>query len=115
MAPGTTAARLEKNLAGPLDSAPHVSYIADMRRAIGQCARWQKGHIMSTTKTEAQRIEAIRAALRAKYGKGKHRITGHIGINEQIHVYSQMPNSIETGWWLMGDMIEAELRLGLES
>lgn len=115
MAPGTIAARQQKIFSCPLDTLICVSYIEDMRRAIRHCARWQKGHIMSTTKTEAQRIEAIRAALRAKYGKGKHRITGHIGVNEQIHVYSQMPNSIETGWWLMGDMIDAELRLGLES
>lgn len=68
---------------------------------------------MTRTRPEAARVKAIRAALRAKYGKHHHRIVGHIGVNEQIHVYSQMPNSIETGWWLMGDMQDAELRLGL--
>lgn len=67
----------------------------------------------TATKTDAQRIEAIRAALRDRYGKGKHRIVGHIGVNEQISVYSKMPNSIEVGWWLMGDMVDAENWLGL--
>lgn len=60
-------------------------------------------------------VENVRNALRERYGKGKYRITGHIGINEEVHVYSQMPNSIETGWWLMGDLTDAELRLGIKT
>jgi hypothetical protein len=30
-----------------------MSYITDLRRAVGHCASWQKGHIMSTTYTAA--------------------------------------------------------------
>ena len=63
--------------------------------------------------TDKARIQAIRTALRAKYGDRKYKIVGHVGVNETIHVYSQMPNSVETGWWLMGDMLDAEMRLGL--
>lgn len=67
----------------------------------------------TTTKTEAQRVKALRAALADRYGKGNYKIVGHIGTTEQIHVYGKMPNSIKTGWWLMGDMVLAECWLGL--
>jgi hypothetical protein len=65
---------------------------------------------MTTTKPSAVRIEAVRAALRAKYGVRGHRITG----DGAVHVYSTMPNSIETGWWLMGDLVSAECHLGID-
>lgn len=67
----------------------------------------------TATKTEAQRIKTLRAALSERYGKGKYKIVGHIGSNEQIHIYGKMPNSSETGWWLMGDMVIAEAWMGL--
>jgi hypothetical protein len=60
----------------------------------------------------SKRIATIRAALVDKYGPRNHRITGHTGWQE-VHVYSQMPNSIETGWWLLGDLDFAEWYLDL--
>jgi len=54
-------------------------------------------------------IKTLRAALRAKYGAGRYRITR----NDEVHVYGLMPNSQTVGWWLMGDLLGAELRLGL--
>jgi len=49
------------------------------------------------------------AALRAKYGAGQYRITK----NDEVHVYGLMPNARTVGWWLMGDILTAELWLGL--
>ena len=54
-------------------------------------------------------IKTLRAALRAKYGAGNYRITR----DDEVHVYWLMPNSQTVGWWLMGDLLSAELRLGL--
>ena len=53
--------------------------------------------------------ETLRSALRAKYGAGHYRITR----DDEVHVYGLMPNSQTVGWWLMGDILGAELRLGL--
>lgn len=66
----------------------------------------------TAAKSEVQRIKAIREALRAKYGAGKHRITGCASY-WTVEVYSQKPNSSETGWWVMGDLVDAENWLGL--
>ena len=49
------------------------------------------------------------AALRAKYGAGQYRITQ----NDEVHVYGLMPNARTVGWWLMGDILTAELWMGL--
>ena len=49
------------------------------------------------------------AALRAKYGVGQYRITQ----NDEVHVYGLMPNARTVGWWLMGDILTAELWMGL--
>jgi len=49
------------------------------------------------------------AALRAKYGAGQFRITQ----NDEVHVYGLMPNARTVGWWLMGDILTAELWMGL--
>ncbi len=62
---------------------------------------------------DSARVKAVREALRYKYGPRSYKITGHIGVNEQISVYSKMPNSGTVGWWLMGDIIDAEIRLGI--
>lgn len=51
----------------------------------------------------------LRSALRAKYGANCYRITR----NDEVHIYGQMPNSTKVGWWLMGDILTAELWLGL--
>jgi hypothetical protein len=53
--------------------------------------------------------ETLRAALRAKYGVGHYRITQ----NDEVHIYGLMPNARTVGWWLMGDILSAELWLGL--
>ncbi len=63
-------------------------------------------------KTEKARIAAVREALRARYGSGNHRITGHEGYRT-VSVYSKMPNSNQIGWWLIGDLLAAEMWLGL--
>ena len=56
-------------------------------------------------------IKTLRAALRAKFGPRCYRITR----NDEVHVYGLMPNSQTVGWWLMGDILGTELRLGLHA
>jgi ribosomal protein S17 len=51
----------------------------------------------------------LRVALRAKYGAHHYRITQ----NDMVHIYGVMPNSATVGWWLMGDILIAELWMGL--
>ena len=58
------------------------------------------------------RIANLRKALRAKYGARKYKIVG-TSFCEEIHIYSLMPNSIVTGWWIMGDLDHAELRMDI--
>jgi hypothetical protein len=50
----------------------------------------------------------LRFALREKYGARCYRITR----NAEVHIYGQMPNNSNFGWWLMGDILTAELWLG---
>ncbi len=33
--------------------------------------------------------------------------------NDEVHIYGLMPNARIVGWWLMGDILTAELWLGL--
>jgi hypothetical protein len=68
---------------------------------------------MTNAKTRAQRIATLRKALVAKYGVRKYRITG-TAMAEEVHVYSQIPASIVTGWWLIGDLEHAEDRMDIE-
>ena len=53
--------------------------------------------------------ETLRAALRAQYGVNHYRITQ----NDEVYIYGLMPNDRLFGWWLMGDILTAELWLGL--
>ena len=53
--------------------------------------------------------ETLRAALRAQYGANHYRITR----DDEVHIYGLMPNARDVGWWLMGDILTAELWLGL--
>jgi hypothetical protein len=48
-----------------------------------------------------QREKQLRELLRRDYGARKYRIVG-TGVNSAIHVYGKMPNSVETGWYLLG-------------
>lgn len=57
-------------------------------------------------------IKTLRAALRAKFGNRKYKIIGTVCC-EQVHIYGLMPNSQTVGWWLMGDILTAELWMGL--
>ena len=59
---------------------------------------------MTTDKGRQQRIAALRKALADRYGARRYRIT----VDGDVHVYGQMPNSIVTGWWYMGDLEQAE-------
>lgn len=59
------------------------------------------------------RVAALRKALRIRYGRWNYRITGHIGVTEEVHIYGRMPNSQTIGWWVMGDVVTAEAWLGL--
>jgi hypothetical protein len=45
-----------------------------------------------------QKTRKLRKLLRRDYGARCYRITK----NEEVHVYGKMPNSIVTGWWLLG-------------
>ena len=51
----------------------------------------------------------LRAALREKYGPRCYRITR----GGDVHVYGKMPNSDIVGWWFMGDILIAELWMGV--
>ena len=53
----------------------------------------------------------LRAALRTKYGSRNYRITR----NDEVHIFGVMPNTQIVGWWLMGDIVEAELWLGFHT
>ena len=55
----------------------------------------------------------LRFALREKYGARCYRITR--GAEAEVHIYGQMPNNSNFGWWLMGDILTAELWLGLHN
>ena len=52
----------------------------------------------------------LREALRAKYGARNYRIDR----NDQVYVYGSggMPHPHIVGWWLMGDIMQAELWMG---
>lgn len=56
---------------------------------------------------ERRRERQLRVFLRDKYGARKYRIVGHAPLQE-IHVYGRMPNSIETGWYLLGSLRDVE-------
>ena len=60
----------------------------------------------------SQRIANLRKALREKYGARKYKITGTV-CAESVHIYGEIPNSILTGWWYMGDLDTAELWMGI--
>ena len=60
-----------------------------------------------------ERIEAVRAALRAKYGPRHHRIVGHLGLNEQVYVYGPGPRDPAVRWRCLGDLFDAECHVGL--
>ena len=45
-----------------------------------------------------QRERQFRALLRRDYGARKYRITR----DGEVHAYGKMPNSIVTGWYLVG-------------
>lgn len=56
-----------------------------------------------------KRTTQLRELLRRDHGAGKYRLT-QAG---DVHVYGKMPNSIETGWYLLGSRrhVEAEYQL----
>lgn len=68
--------------------------------------------IWEATKNRKKRIAVLRKALINEYGSRKYRITG-TSFAESIHIYSQMPNSTNVGWWLMGDLDTAELWMSI--
>lgn len=51
-----------------------------------------------------QRETKLRELLRRDYGAGKYRITK----DDEVHAYGKMPNSIETGWYLVGYRAQVE-------
>ncbi len=56
-------------------------------------------------------IAQIRAALRNAFGDRKYRITR----NGEIHVFGVMKNTNQTGWYLFGDIDNAETIACIES
>jgi hypothetical protein len=100
-------------------SSPVTKYFADIGKALSLAEEIDEdvlpiaGRVTPPAVAAAARIHAVRAALRAKYGAGKHRITG-THATEEVHVYSTMPNSNQTGWWLMGSLAQAEDWLGID-
>ena len=66
--------------------------------------------LQPATHAQADRLRILRAALRRRYGFGRHRIT----LAGEVHIYSPMPNaSHTTGWWLLGDIAHAERQLDI--
>lgn len=58
--------------------------------------------------------KTLRDALRKEFGDRQYRITGG-ACNEMVHIYGEMPNSHTVGWWLLGDIQQAELWLGFHN
>lgn len=46
----------------------------------------------------ATKTNQLRSMLRRKFGDRKYRLTA----DGEVHVYGCMPNSIVTGWYLLG-------------
>ena len=69
-------------------------------------AKKVKANIKSTASSEAiaahaldkKRIDALRIHARTHFGPRCLRVVA----SGEVHAYSRMPNSIETGWWLVG-------------
>lgn len=59
-----------------------------------------------------QREQQLRKCLIEEFGSRKYRIVGQ-GPTSEVHVHGQMPNSIETGWYLLGDIREVEQRYSI--
>lgn len=57
-------------------------------------------------KSRAEDI-ALRAALREQFDR--YRITA----TDEVHIYGEMPNTNQVGWYLYGDREQAAERLGL--
>ena len=51
-----------------------------------------------------QRTMKLRELLRRDYGAGQYRLTKDC----DVHVYGKMPNSIVTGWYLLGSRRSVE-------
>lgn len=56
-------------------------------------------------------ITAIRAALRNAFGDRKYRITR----DGEIHVFGTMPNTNQQGWYLFGEVGNAETIARIET
>lgn len=56
-----------------------------------------------------QRERKLRELLRRDHGAGKYRLTR----DGDVHVFGKMPNSIVTGWYLLGSRshVESEYQL----
>lgn len=50
-----------------------------------------------------QKIAKLRELLRRDYGARKYRISA----DGNVHVFGKMPNSIETGWYLLSSVTYA--------
>ena len=50
-------------------------------------------------KLDKQRIDALRDHARRHFGPRHLRVMA----SGEVHAYSRMPQSIETGWWLVGN------------
>lgn len=55
------------------------------------------------------RENQLRNCLRKDFGARHYRIVGVCQATE-IHAYGRMPNSIETGWYLLGGIRDVEAR-----
>ena len=89
-----------------IDEARHIA--ESNKHALNKALREyyvQRLHRIRTAKP----THALRQALREQFGKRNYKITR----NGDVHVYGPMPKSRIVGWWLMGDILNAELWLGL--
>lgn len=57
--------------------------------------------------------KTLRQALRAKYGRGRYRITG-TSLCEVVDVYGVAPNSQTLCWWRLGFIEHVYLMLDIE-
>ena len=53
---------------------------------------------LAAHKLDKKRIDALRIHARTHFGPRCLRVVA----SGEVHAYSRMPNSIETGWWLVG-------------
>lgn len=82
--------------------SPRYRVVTESNNATGE--NDMSGYDQTAKFYAAKNEKKLRELMRRDYGAGKYRLT-HDG---EVHAYGKMPNSIETGWYLLGYREEVE-------